>query len=669
MKSTAYTTASSFSNVKELQVHIGYLNKYAISRFQTLDLDANQDVLELDKCIDAAIKASDKRAKYVEDDNDLQLVEPTIESIDIDESDDEEPASGAAGRAPAAALTPAASSAISLPIATSTPLPQSTSARSLNLDSPTASSTVLDIPAAAAVVTEQTTVNISDDDLDAILDKEQQQLQMRPVVVLDQHMANKLQELLDKSKTPTASASASTSPTPFEVITSSDVLPNVLSSDTLSVTAQPAGTDAEHAKDDEVDTTTSPLIDSANGPAVEADPGERSDGRTDEDEGERTHGETVTDVEMEDGTMNVPNEADEVEGVGTHDEILIDDMVQNGTTNEPNDAVDVQSAVADEVESVSTHGETVTEDEMENGTMNVPKDADEVEGARTHNDILNKDSLQDGTLNQSNDADDVPCAVDECSDSLPEEVDADSAEHGHNVDERAMEDTALVQPNVANDVVLIDESLPESVEPVIDLADTDAEMGDETSTAAKTNGCEAMQPTEVDEPSDGPVKVVAQSGGLGTLDSDTVESAPLEVTESETALCTDTDGDIDTIGEQAGTAELPAIEAAHPATVDEPAANRKCNDPDTHTLSDDIVEQIAAAIDEQIEPSAPSAEAAIDASVLDDHLNDTSSIAFDSIEPSVFDNLSDSDAYTNDDAVTSADDVVEPPQPATVAGN
>lgn len=94
MKSNAYKTASNFADVKDLHIHLSYLFRYTTGRFQTLQEKSQLDVAKLDRLTNAAIQAADRRAKYDNDEDDLHVVEPTIDQIEIDESDDEEAVDG-----------------------------------------------------------------------------------------------------------------------------------------------------------------------------------------------------------------------------------------------------------------------------------------------------------------------------------------------------------------------------------------------------------------------------------------------------------------------------------------------------------------------------------------------------------------------------------------------
>lgn len=89
MKSNAYKTASSFRDVKDLHIHLSYLYTYTMDRVRTLQEKSQDDIKRLEKATNAAINAADKRAKYVNDEDDLKIVEQPRTCIEIINSDDE----------------------------------------------------------------------------------------------------------------------------------------------------------------------------------------------------------------------------------------------------------------------------------------------------------------------------------------------------------------------------------------------------------------------------------------------------------------------------------------------------------------------------------------------------------------------------------------------------
>lgn len=97
MISNPYKTVRNFNDVKELHIHLSYLLKYTIGRFNSLQDKCQEDMKKLGFAHDAVNSLADKRAKYNSDEDDLEIVEPTQTFIEID-SDDETPSTTAAAK-------------------------------------------------------------------------------------------------------------------------------------------------------------------------------------------------------------------------------------------------------------------------------------------------------------------------------------------------------------------------------------------------------------------------------------------------------------------------------------------------------------------------------------------------------------------------------------------
>ncbi len=88
MKSNAYKSVRSFNDVKDLHLHLSYLFTYTIDKFTTLQTKCTDAMKSLTNAHEAANKLADKKNKYTNVDDDLEVVEPTTVCIEID-SDDE----------------------------------------------------------------------------------------------------------------------------------------------------------------------------------------------------------------------------------------------------------------------------------------------------------------------------------------------------------------------------------------------------------------------------------------------------------------------------------------------------------------------------------------------------------------------------------------------------
>ncbi|XP_037042631.1 uncharacterized protein LOC119078985 isoform X2 [Bradysia coprophila] len=91
MKSNAYKTVRNFNDVKDLHLHLSYLFTYTIDKFTTLQTKCADAMKSLTNAHDAANKLADKKNKYTNVDDDLEVVEPTTVCIEIDSDDDAEP--------------------------------------------------------------------------------------------------------------------------------------------------------------------------------------------------------------------------------------------------------------------------------------------------------------------------------------------------------------------------------------------------------------------------------------------------------------------------------------------------------------------------------------------------------------------------------------------------
>lgn len=88
MKSNAYKSVRSFNDVKDLHLHLSYLFTYTIDKFTTLQSKCTDAMKSLTNAHEAANKLADKKNKYTNVDDDLEVVEPTTVCIELD-SDDE----------------------------------------------------------------------------------------------------------------------------------------------------------------------------------------------------------------------------------------------------------------------------------------------------------------------------------------------------------------------------------------------------------------------------------------------------------------------------------------------------------------------------------------------------------------------------------------------------
>lgn len=108
MKSNAYKTACCFAEVKDLHIHLSYLYTYTMDRVRALQEKSQANIKLLEKATAAANTAADKRAKYVNDEDDLKIVEQPqtcIEIVSDDDADDNDECEVSEVTVPSAAPT------------------------------------------------------------------------------------------------------------------------------------------------------------------------------------------------------------------------------------------------------------------------------------------------------------------------------------------------------------------------------------------------------------------------------------------------------------------------------------------------------------------------------------------------------------------------------------
>lgn len=93
MNSNAYKTVTKLNDIKELYIHLSYLFTYTNGRFQTLQEKCMEDMRRLGFKNDAATLSSgnvvEKYGSDIEDDEEIEIVEPSHTTINLDDSDDE----------------------------------------------------------------------------------------------------------------------------------------------------------------------------------------------------------------------------------------------------------------------------------------------------------------------------------------------------------------------------------------------------------------------------------------------------------------------------------------------------------------------------------------------------------------------------------------------------
>lgn len=92
MNSNAYKNAKKMHDIKELYIHLSYLFTYTNGRFQSVHDKCMDDMQKLGFKNDAkSLKSGNVIDKYGSDvdEDDLEIVEPNHQTIDVDDSDDE----------------------------------------------------------------------------------------------------------------------------------------------------------------------------------------------------------------------------------------------------------------------------------------------------------------------------------------------------------------------------------------------------------------------------------------------------------------------------------------------------------------------------------------------------------------------------------------------------
>lgn len=201
MKSNAYKTVRNFNDVKDLHLHLSYLFTYTVDKFTTLQTKCSDAMKSLTNAHEAANKLADKKNKYTNVDDDLEVVEPTTVCIEIDSDDEAEPKKTAAT---AAATAPGSVEK------TKTKQPRKTT----HQPKPTADVAEGPIEIVDNVDNDELELPIPpilecDDDSDSYDRENDEKLKGVPVVALkkDEDIERKLQEILEREQAENGSPS------------------------------------------------------------------------------------------------------------------------------------------------------------------------------------------------------------------------------------------------------------------------------------------------------------------------------------------------------------------------------------------------------------------------------------------------------------------------------
>lgn len=91
MKSNAYNSAQSFNDVRHLHQHLSYLYTYAADKFVTLKGKCTETMKSLYCAHEETKKLVEEENNYTIVDDDVQVLEPVTECIEIDSDDETEP--------------------------------------------------------------------------------------------------------------------------------------------------------------------------------------------------------------------------------------------------------------------------------------------------------------------------------------------------------------------------------------------------------------------------------------------------------------------------------------------------------------------------------------------------------------------------------------------------
>lgn len=103
MNSNAYKTVRNVNDIKELQIHMSYLLTFTLGRFKTLQDQCIDDLRKLGFQTEADSLSKGKIIKKYNsesDVNDVEIVEPKHATINLDDSDDEQPKKEPEGTGP-----------------------------------------------------------------------------------------------------------------------------------------------------------------------------------------------------------------------------------------------------------------------------------------------------------------------------------------------------------------------------------------------------------------------------------------------------------------------------------------------------------------------------------------------------------------------------------------